>query len=213
MRVIIIGKGEGWKNAPEKGAGKEIWGVNDICLRRPVDLAFNMHDLEKHKEHCLFNDTIAAINRLEIPVVTQKKYVQIPTCIPFPIEYFKYHRRYFTNSIDYMVAYAWKINNTRSHYDDPLPISQIHMYGVVMAVGSEYAWQRPSLEYWVGTFEAEGAEVLISEPTFVCNPPKRGMYGYDWDEEDEERVKARKETECTCYASGHSINPKCPVHN
>jgi hypothetical protein len=195
VSVIIIGKGEGWKNAPEKGVGRQIWGVNDICLRRPVDLVFNMHDLDKHKKHGLFKKTVEFINLASLPVITQKKYDYIPTSEAFPLHHFAFHRRYFTNSIDYMVAYAWYLNNSRPHHDDPLPIFMIEMYGVVMASGTEYAHQRPSLEYWIGTFEAEGAEVLIHEPTFVCNPLKKGLYGYDWDEEDEEHVKARKENQ------------------
>lgn len=179
MKVVIIGKGVGWEKAPgllEKG---EFWGVNNVCLRRHVDLVFNMHDLDKHKNHRLFNRTIDHVNRCKIPIVTQKVYSHIPTSIGFPLE--KMPRKYFTNSIDYMVAYAWE-----------QMITTIEMYGVVLAVGSEYSVQRASLEYWIGMFEGDGGEVIIHEPTYVCKSPK-GLYGYDWDEESELHVLAREE--------------------
>jgi hypothetical protein len=61
-----------------------------------------------------------------------------------------------------------------------------------MAVGTEYSVQRPSLEYWIGMFEGMGGTVTIHKPTCVCQYP-RGLYGYDWDEENELHVLAREE--------------------
>jgi hypothetical protein len=180
MKVIIVGKGMGWEKAPGLVSEGEVWGVNNVCLRRHVDLVFNIHDLDKHKNHPLFNRTIDHVNRCKIPIITQKVYKHIPTSIEFPLEHF--YRPYFTNSIDYMVAYAWYRKD----------VSSIDMYGVVMSVGTEYSIQRPSLEYWVGVFEGDGGVVVIHKPSCVCELP-RGLYGYDWDEENELHVLAREE--------------------
>jgi hypothetical protein len=189
MKVVIIGKGEGWHKAPYAVDG-EIWGVNNICLRRTVDLAFNMHDLEKHKDHSLFKKTIEHVNKNRIPIVTQKKYDHIPTSIEFPLKCVE--RQYFTNSIDYMIAFAylqkeWYLAEIARESPEKLDL-----YGVVMKKDTEYAVQRPSLEYWIGVAEGAGIEVVIHEPTYVCKHPK-GLYGYDWDEEDEEHVLNRDE--------------------
>jgi len=185
-KIIIVGKGVGWEKAPKCVGGiweeYAVWGVNDLCLRRDVDMAFNMHDLDKHKDHKLFNKTIAHVNKHQIPIVTQKQYPHIPSCIPFPIDVV-FPRRYFTNSIDYMVAYAY-IMNAR----------EIEMYGVSMLVGTEYALQRPSLEYWIGKCEGKGIRVVIHGTTSVCRSPQ-GLYGYDWDEEDMPHVKNRRENQ------------------
>ena len=180
MNVVIIGKGRGWENAPRSTDG-EIWGVNDLCLRRSVDIAFNMHDLDKHSDHKLFNNTVEHVNRHKLPIVTQRKYDHIPTSIEFPLSFF--HREYFTNSIDYMVAYAY--------YRD---MSHIDMYGVVMEAGTEYAVQKPSLEYWIGMFEGNGGTVTIHKPSHVCFSPN-GLYGYEWDEELMEHVRLRPENQ------------------
>lgn len=185
MGVIIIGKGSGWHNAPYAISDGEIWGVNDICLRRTVHLAFNMHDLSKYGKHYLFNKTIDYVNKHKIPIVTQKQYTHIPTSIIFPLEYFwEVGRRYFTNSIDYMVAYALFRGD----------IEHIDMFGVVMALDSEYMEQRASLEYWIGVFEGQGGVVTIHSPTTLCHSPK-GLYGYDWDDEEKDSVKAREENQ------------------
>ena len=45
--VAIVGKGEGWREAPDGG---EVWGVNDVVLRRDVALVFDMHDLRNVRE-------------------------------------------------------------------------------------------------------------------------------------------------------------------
>lgn len=176
MDVVIIGKGHGWENAPTDG---ETWGVNNLCLRRPVKMAFNMHDLDKHREHYLFNKTIEYVNANALPIVTQKKYAHIPTSIPFPID--EMPRKYFTNSIDYMVAYAIYKGASR-----------IDTYGVVMEAGTEYAMQRPSLEYWIGRAEGAGIPVEIHKPSGVCFHPN-GLYGYEWDEELMDHVRFRRE--------------------
>lgn len=183
-RIIIVGKGPGWQKAPHEVEDGQVWGVNNVCLRRKVDLVFNMHDLYKHGSHPLFNKTIEYVNEHRIPIVTQKKYAHIPTSIPFPLDSF--NRQYFTNSIDYMVAYAHYLDSFEEYK------SIIDMFGVVMAVGTEYAIQRPSLEYWIGVFEGQGGEVLIHRPSFVCDNP-RGLYGYEWDEEDAPHVLVRPE--------------------
>lgn len=188
MNVIIVGKGSGWEKAPPLGDGYQVWGVNDICLRRPVDLAFNIHDLIKHVNHELFNKTIAHVNANKIPIVTQETYSHIPTAIRFPIEWFENSRvakLYFTNSIDYMVAYAWYLNGQQAE----IKVETLEMYGVVMAVGTEYGSQRSSLSYWLGLAHIP---CVIHEPTFVFDSMDKGLYGYDWDEEDKAHVIARQ---------------------
>lgn len=189
-KVAIIGKGQGWDKAPPCGKGVEIWGVNNLCLRRPVDVAFNMHDLDKHKDHNLFKETIKHVNKRKIPIITQREYPHILLSIKFPLDKFK--RQYFTNSIDYMVAYACYASLSLAEY---MYLSYLDLYGVVMAVGTEYEMQRPSLEYWLGL--ADGMfRVTVHEPTMLFKHPKRkGLYGYDWDEEDEEWVKNRSENQ------------------
>jgi hypothetical protein len=68
---------------------------------------------------------------------------------------------YFTNSISWMLAYAiaqveWAVGDG----------AEIGIYGVDMAVGGsvggEYAFQRPSCEYFIGVARGMGIDVTIA---------------------------------------------------
>ena len=168
MKVIIIGKGSGWEDAPTEG---ETWGVNDLVLRRQVKLIFEMHDIDRFiqvKRHNI-EEEIREINRLGIPVMTQKKHKLLPTAIPFPIDEMPF--KYFTNSIAYMIAYAIHKGAT-----------EIEMYGVALLLGEEYTKQLPCVEFWLGYAMARGIKVTVHSPTTIfSSSPHKGLYGYDWD--------------------------------
>ncbi len=164
MRIIIIGKGPGWKDAPADG---ETWGVNSLVLRRPVKLAFQMHDLDKDISSDSIAKQVAEINRLGIPVITAKKYKFLPTAIPFPID--EMPSKYFTNSIAYMVAYAIYRGAT-----------ELDLYGVSFFLKHEFLTERPCVEFWIGQAIAKGITVNVHDPTTIeCCRSFQNLYGYD----------------------------------
>lgn len=166
MKIIIIGKGPGWKDAPADG---ETWGVNSLILRRPVKLAFQMHDLTKdvNRKCPSILKQIDEINRLGIPVVTAKKYKFLPTSIPFPIDEIPF--KYFTNSIAYMIAYAIYKGATK-----------IDLYGVAFFLKREFLFERPCVEFWIGQAISEGIRVDVHDPTTIeCCRSFQNLYGYD----------------------------------
>ena len=163
MKVIIIGKGPGWRNAPMEG---ETWGVNDLILRRPVKLSFQIHDIDERIGNDPFDKTIERINRLGIPVITQKKHNLLPTAIPFPLD--EMPIKYFTGSIAYIIAYAIYKKAT-----------EIEMYGVPLFLKEEYTEQRPCIEFWMGYAMGKGIKVDIHQPTVILSShPYVGLYGY-----------------------------------
>ena len=164
MKVIIIGKGPGWEQAPMDG---ETWGVNDLLLRRPVKLTFEIHDIDKYIEGKLFNieEEIKEINKLGIPVITWKKHKLLPTSIPFPIDEMPF--KYFTNSIAYMIAYAIYKKAT-----------EIELYGVALLLEEEYIKQRPCVEFWIGCAMTKGIKVTVHEPTTIECFKNRDLYGH-----------------------------------
>ena len=171
MKVILIGKGNGWENAPQDG---NTWGVHSVCLRRPVKMVFDMHkigeteylegltDQWKYEQGKIFE----YVTENNIPLVTLKKLDNIPNSIEFPLD--KMHLKYCECSIVYMIVYAILEGAT-----------EIDMYGVVLEVGDEYTVQRKSVEYWIGYARGKGIEVTINEPTKLCKG-ERGLYGYDY---------------------------------
>ena len=160
MKVILIGKATGWEDAPMEG---ETWGVNDLLLRRPVKLAFQIHDIptvfkRNPKE-------INEINRLGIPVITSMEHELLPNAVVFPLD--KMPSKYFNNSIAIMIAYAIYKGAT-----------EIEMYGVALLVEREYAYQRPCVEFWIGYALAKGIKVTVhGETSIECFKPQYPPYG------------------------------------
>lgn len=160
MKVIIIGKGNGWEDAPMDG---ETWGVNGLILNRSVKLAFQMHDLDEIYRN--FREEIDKVNELDIPVITREKHKLLPTAIPFPLD--KMPIKYFTSSIAYMIAYAIYKKAT-----------EIEMYGVAMLLKDEYSHQQSCVEFWIGCAVTRGIKVTIHEPTAIECFKNLPLYGY-----------------------------------
>jgi hypothetical protein len=150
-KIIIIGKGVGWELAPLEG---ETWGVNDLCLRRPVKVIFNLHKDSADQFHKDINN------------FAEKTNTPLFRLCDFPLD--KMHTDYFTNSIAMMIAYAVYIE-----------VDQIDLYGCVLWGGSEYAFQKPNVEYWVGYARGKGVKVNIKGHTNLLRSETGMIYGYD----------------------------------
>jgi hypothetical protein len=158
-KVIIIGKGRGWRDAPVKG---ETWGVNDLCVRRDVKLVFNMHP---EGDNDALSESIKYANKKKVPLVTLEKIKKVPTLVRFPIE--KIHTHYFTNSIAYMIAYAiYK------------KVSEIEIYGCGVESDSDYSKQRHNIDYWIGYARGLKIKVTVKGATALLKVENGLMYGY-----------------------------------
>lgn len=160
MKIIIVAKGPGWKDAPMEG---ETWGLNDLVLRRPVKLTFEIHPIPTVLESR--PREIEEINRLGIPVITSHLHEALPTAIVFPLDEMPF--KYFTCSIAYMIAYAVYKGAT-----------EIEMYGVALLLPKEYSWERPCVEFWIGYAMAKGIKIVIHEPTTIECFKDRDLYGH-----------------------------------
>lgn len=175
MKVIIIGKGPGWEKAPVEG---ETWGLNDLVVYRPLTLTFEMHDIDKFRTKTsnaytglceAFEREIDTINKLGLPVVTQKKHKLLPNAIPFPLD--EMPVKYFTSTMAYMIAYAAYKGAT-----------EIEVYGVPLLGKEEYNEQRQCIEFWIGYAMGKGIKVTVHKPTNIFSAkPHMGLYGYEWD--------------------------------
>lgn len=160
MHINIIGKGKGWRDAPDEGI---TWGVNDLCCRRDVSVVFDMH---KRSDSPLYQAIEAYVNSKKVPLITLESRSGVPTAIEFPL--YLMHTDYFTNSISYMLAYAIYLKAT-----------VIDLYGCFMGTKTEYAYQKPCIEYWIGYARGKGIEVNTHSPTSLMRIGSRHLYGYD----------------------------------
>ena len=162
MKITIIGKGRGWQYAPKEG---EIWGVNDLCSRRDVDVVFNMHAPARKGDLC-WEPSVSYANKNNIPFITLQKLSDVPSSIRYPIE--EMHTDYFTNSISYMIAYAIFKGAT-----------QIDLYGCTLWGRAEYAQQKPNVEYWIGYARGKGIKVNIHKKSNLMKSHDGLVYGYN----------------------------------
>jgi hypothetical protein len=103
----------------------------------------------------------------------QARWDDIPASVPLDldklIEYSmggpKGDDGYYTNSIAVMLAQAvlWGFKH-------------IELYGVEMASGTEWAYQRPCTEYHVGMARARGVKVIFPE---TCHIARAKLYGWE----------------------------------
>jgi len=81
----------------------------------------------------------------------QEKNQDIPMSVEFPKDLIiKKFGKYFTNSISWMIALAILEG-----------FKTIYIYGVDMAQDDEFAFQRPSCEYFIGWAKGAGINVVI----------------------------------------------------
>ncbi len=217
-KLILIGKGDGWKNAPTQG-DFETWGVNDLVVERKVDMEFDMHrlderwepdieirvsamDLTKCSADAKFQEdlntkiglvrTVKKCTELNVPLMTLKHYDFAPTSVEYPLDDVIQDLRSdnFTNGIDYMIAYAIHCG----------VFTDIDLYGINMAMGSEYEWEKPGCDFWLGLAKGRGIRVNIKSNVTLLLKPRDGMlYGY------RKRQTFKEETYMPMYTMPFSV--------
>lgn len=167
MKIIIIGKGDYWQEAPYDG---ETWGVNNLILRRRVKRVFDLHKFEKGDDLQVSIKNEA--NRIGALYINLENY---------PIDEIKafFKTDYFSNSIDYMIALAIYEKAT-----------SIDLYGVNMLAGDEWAYEKPGVDYWCGQAMGRGIEINNYSPISTIMRIEGGLlYGYLTNQEPNPKVE------------------------
>ena len=170
--LAIIGTADPTRQAaPYEDENFEIWGVAVASTYEDVkrlDLQFEMHtdaywtqDPNVHKR----------LQETKVPLYMHKKHDDIPTSMEFPIDLMTGYRKYFTNSIAYMLALAY-----HSYIMTEKP-KHVALFGVHMAAAEEYTEQRPNCEYWLGRMEGAGMDVELAPGGALL--AAMGLYGYE----------------------------------
>jgi len=195
--LCIIGCADSKDLAPFKEKEKyEFWGVNNLFLTQPIEQYpwtrwFEIHSITHDGRRFLrrgkpefrgqkVNDYIEDLIKLKIPVYMQQFWPQIPNSVPYPLQaVLKAFGNYFTNTISYMLALGIAEGFKR-----------IEVWGVDMAVDSEYFWQRPSCEYFLGIAQGRGIETFIPPEADLLKT--RFLYGFQEIEDTAFRKKLNK---------------------
>lgn len=186
-KIAIVGFAPSRNEAPYDDPTWEIWGVNDLYLYVPrVNVTFELHALRgllengrRNKEYLLW------LQKGKMPIFMVEPRPDFPTAqrLPFEALLDMFPRRYMTNSVSWMLALAIAELTELATFPDgrqvrvAKPGVQIGMWGVDMAAESEYAAQRPSVEYIIGIADGCGIPTYIPDTSDIC---KAGaLYGLD----------------------------------
>lgn len=169
MKVAIVGFAERSRDAaPYADPSWSVWGVNGTWTVAPrLDAILDLHapwiyEWEMQRRPKGHVDHLRAFAG---PVWLIERRDDIPTSQTYPLDEIVRFlgRPYLTSSISMAVALAlWQGATT------------IGLWGVEMQTQSEYADQRPGLEYLIGRAEAAGVEIVLPEG---CNILSGAVYG------------------------------------
>lgn len=181
-KVAIVGCSQSKNLAPFADESFEVWGVNNLYPHIPrATRWFEIHEITKDGDTYLrrgdkafrgqpVNDYLkemgAWAQKNNCPVYMQQAWDMVPTATVYPLaEVLGTFGGYFTNTVSYMIALAIHEG-----------FEEIHVYGVDMAVDSEYHHQRPSCEYFLGV--AVGRGIKIHVPAEADLLKTRFLYGF-----------------------------------
>ena len=197
-KVAILGTAPGWEDAPFNDDAWEIWGISRLYNWMPRwDRWFELHRLEEVCETWADGDKTAEAAQRKVyhewlgqqtkPVYLQEERPDlVPSGIRYPLgEVQRFLQgitgedepeRYFTNTISYLIALAMLEGAT-----------EIGVYGVDMALDSEFGTQRPSCEYMIGLARGRGIRTIIPDRSDLLKTTE--LYG--WGNADGLRQKLR----------------------
>jgi hypothetical protein len=207
-RCIIVGCAGTKDIVPWDDETAEFWGVNNLygipLKGQHYDRWFEIHNIwqdprrngkfvrrgaEDFRGQPIL-EYMQGIAKVGCTVYMQKHWPNlIPMSIPYPLDdvvnFFAARGirhdicRYLTNSITYEIVLAICLG-----------FKEIHVYGVDMAVGTEYESQRPSCEFWLGVAAGMGIGVYI--PSAADLLKTRFIYGFEEKQQDVWREKIER---------------------
>jgi len=184
LKVAIIGKTPHKALAPYGDPSWEIWTLSDLPCGGQVPRwtrHFELHPLDWFRER---NDQIWDFLKQphDKPVYVQELAADVPAGVLFPKGDVLRHlpRAYMTNTVSWLMGYA-----------SLLGASEVGVWGVDMALDTEYGHQRPSCEYMVGWLEGQGCKVTIPDESDLLKA--RCLYGFDHSRDFEEKLRHKVE--------------------
>lgn len=178
-KVAILGTVPHKIQAPFDDDEFEIWAIAHACLGDPLKRVDRIFEIHKWDEVVKWGSP-QSWEKLhpDVPVYIREVREDVPHSVAFPFDRLAKKFKIFddreecmmTNSISWMVGLA---------LDEDF--EEIHIYGVNMSHSSEYGFQKPSCEYYLGLAKGMGKKIYVPTESDLCK--SFHLYG-----KDEEKV-------------------------
>jgi hypothetical protein len=138
-----------------------------------ADRLFEIHDRANWLAHTSDHRRVQRLNGAKCPVYMRELHADIPRAVVYPLEAVvsrfgdvcpNTRPDFFASTIDYMLALC--------ALERP---DEVRLYGINMTGRTEYAYQLPSCQYWVGLLRGLGVPVWIHPSSPLCK--LRAQYG------------------------------------
>jgi hypothetical protein len=213
-KVAIVGTADTCHMTPYDDPEFEIWGVNNgYLLMKRWTRWFELHPITHDGSHFYrrgqreFRGTdmdtyMKKLAELNCPVYMQQHWDQVPQSCTYPLadvaqvfgsQLGWFHQTfdgtqpsydvYLTNTISYMMALAILEG-----------FEEIHVYGVDMAVSSEYGVQRPSCEFFLGYIVGKGIKLYLPPQCDLLKARTLYAYGEQVQNQYELKMKNTKQS-------------------
>ena len=191
MKIALLGSApSSVKLAPFVDPAWTIWGCSPglYPIARRLDEWFELHRWEppvlgRHDQQKPWFTPEYVGWMVQLPVIWMvKKVPELPGSRELPWQDLvkRYGPYFFNSSLSWMMAMAIeRILLKRKHAEevkDPEP-DMIGLWGVDMAAGEEYGYQRAGCQYFVHVAKALDIEVKVPPESDLLRPP--GLYGVD----------------------------------
>jgi len=193
MKIAIVGTSPHKDQAPTPADGWVVWGMNkthNFPTLQSFTKWFDLHDLDE-----MYGESDQSVDpgeymdwlkdkHREVPVVMfpdQIRKHEIPNAEPFHTDILvKQFGTYFSNSVSWMIARAITFQP-----------ETIGVYGVDMGQQHEYAWERPSVEFFLGWARGAGIEIDIPKESSLLTT----LYLYGVEQTNDMRHVLRRRME------------------
>lgn len=152
----LCGLGPGWSLCPPMNEGRMIWGINNILVRREVNYVFEIHNFYEKFNRVKGGHVHQMATRLasgsKTPYIVREHWDFIPhikqVIYPFGAIFQHFQTDLIGCSFDAMLALAiytgWK---------------NIQVYGFGANLASQYDYQVPSNNFWLGVCTGAGVNI------------------------------------------------------
>lgn len=181
MKLLIVGSGPDWKEAPFEDPSFEVWAYGlaaDLFPR--VDVAFEIHRRDRWERFGGVDSEVeytARLNRMGKPIWMQEAYEDIKHSMKYPLEDVeKLVGTQFFGTLSYQLGLAALYQSRKRN------IERLLLFGFDLCTWEEWANQRPNANRLVGFLQGMGVQVQVASSSKLFGNPYR--YGYELPEEN-----------------------------